>query len=299
MQLFPAGSSEFWINLWEEAQHRSPMRKRRRRTETEMIEMWNRRAKEFAKFATKDGGQKRRQRVLNFLEQEGALQEGFKVLDIGAGPGNFAIPMARIASQVTALEPASEMVKILQERAAAEQLENIKIMQRTWQDVDVEKEGFGQFDLVFASMTPGVQDPETLDKMIKASRGYCYLSGFSGRRWGEAYRELWQLFYNEDMGGSLSDVIYPFGLLYSMGYRPNLRFTKQQWQHEHTIEEATENILKFFESYMDISAGAKKEIEDYVLKHAENGIFRQEVNGCSGMMVWRINNDVVDYLPAN
>lgn len=66
MQLFPAGSSEFWINLWEEAQHRSPMRKRRRRTETEMIEMWNRRAKEFAKFATKDGGQKKATKSAQF-----------------------------------------------------------------------------------------------------------------------------------------------------------------------------------------------------------------------------------------
>lgn len=290
MQLFPTSSSKFWINLWEEAKRRSPVRNRRCRTETEMIEMWNRRAKEFAQFARKDKGQKRRQAVLDFLEQEGALQEGFKVLDIGAGPGNFAIPMARIASQVTALEPASEMVKILQERAAAEHLENISIMQRTWQEIDVEEEGLnGQFDLVFASMTPGVQDPETLDKMIKVSRGYCYLSGFSGHRWGEAYRELWQLLCNEEIGDNPSDVIYPFGLLYSMGYRPNLRFTTYQRVHEQPVEEAIENILNFFENYMNISDRARKSIEDYVAKHAENGTFRQESHGCSGMMLWQVN----------
>lgn len=295
MQLLPAGNSKFWINLWKEAQRRSPMRNRRRHTEKDMIEMWNNRAKHFAKNTNKHTGQKRRQRVLGFLEQEGALQKGFKVLDIGAGPGNFAIPMARIVSQVTALEPASEMVKILQKRAAVENLENISIMQRTWQEVDVEEEGLvGQFDLVFASMTPGIQDPETLNKMIKASRGYCYLSGFSGHRWGEEYRELWQIFYDEDLGDNPGDIIYPFGLLYSMGYRPNLRFTTHQRVREHPVEEATENIMKFFENYMDISAGAKKEIEDYVAKHADNGTFRQEINSCSGMMLWRVNNDVAD-----
>lgn len=294
MQLLPVGNPEFWIKLWEEALHSSPVRKRRRHTETEMIEMWNNRAKDFAENTNRNNGQKRRQRVLDFLEQEGALQEGFKVLDIGAGPGNFAIPIARIASQVTALEPAPEMVKILRERAATENLKNIEIMQRTWQEVDVEKEGLvGQFDLVFASMTPGVQDPETLEKMIKASKGYCYLSGFSGHRWGQAYRELWKFFYNEDVGDSPGDIFYPFGLLYSMGYRPSFRFTTHQRVHEHTIEKATEIILKFFERYMDISAEAKKEIEDYVLKHAENGIFRQKINGCSGMMVWRVNDAAV------
>lgn len=291
MQLLTAESPEFWIKLWEDTRCRSPVRNRRRRTESEMIEMWNSKAKEFAGFATKDRGQKRRQKVLSFLEEEGALQKEFKVLDIGAGPGNYAIPMARIVDQVTALEPAPEMLNFLRERAAAESLENISIIQRTWQEVNVEQEGLtAQFDLVFASMTPGVQDPETLEKMIKASRGYCYLSGFSGRRWGDVYSELWQQFYGEDIGSNHGDIIYPFGLLYSMGYRPSLRFTDSHWAHEQPIEEAVETILKFFENYMEISAGARKAIEDYMSTHAENGVFRQETKGCSGMMLWRVNN---------
>ena len=290
MQLLPTVNSDFWVNLWQEARQNSPMRRRRCRTEQEMIERWNRRAKEFAQFAKKDKGQKRQQRVLDFLEQEDALKKGFKVLDIGSGPGNYAIPMARIASNVTALEPASEMIKILQERAADEHLENISVIQRTWQEIDVEADGLaGQFDLVFASMTPGVQDPETLEKMIKASRGYCYLSGFSGRRWGNAYREIWQQFFNEDLGDNPGDIIYPFGVLYSMGYRPNLRFTTHEHLHEQPVEEAIENILKFFENHMDISTGARKTIEEYVSKHSENGTFRQQVKGCSGMMLWKVN----------
>ncbi len=290
MQL-PTANTDFWINLWEEAKHKSPMRKRRQRTEEEMIETWNRRAKGFAHHSKDKNGQKRRQKVLEFLEQEGALQKGFKVLDIGAGPGNFAIPMAHMVDQVTALEPASEMVKILQERAAEHQLDNIKIIKRTWQDIDLSKEGFvGQFDLVFASMTPGIQDWETLKKMINASRGYCYLSRFSGRRWGKAYRELWQLFFNEDPGVSPVDIFYPFGVLYSMGYRPNLRFINHRWVHEQPVEEAAESIISFFENYMDITADVRKTIEDYIAKHSDKGIFRQETNSCSGMMVWQVNN---------
>lgn len=302
MQL-PTANTDFWINLWEEAKHKSPMRKRRQRTEEEMIETWNRRAKGFAHHSKDKKGQKRRQKVLEFLEQEGALQKGFKVLDIGAGPGNFAIPMAHIVDQVTAIEPASEMVKILQERAAEHQLDNIKIIKRTWQDIDLSKEGFvGQFDLVFASMTPGIQDGETLKKMINASRGYCYLSCFSGRRWGKAYRELWQLFFHEDLGDSPVDILYPFGVLYSMGYRPNLRFINHHWVHEQPVEEAAESIISFFENYMDITADARKTIEDYIAKHSDKGIFRQEINSCSGMMVWQVKNHFhqeVEQCPRN
>lgn len=291
MQLLPTCSPDFWANLWQEAQNNSPVRNRRRRTEAEMIEFWNRRASEFAQLTHKHRGEQRRQTVLNFLKHEGALQRGFTVLDIGAGPGNYTIPIAQMASQVTALEPASEMANILQQRAEQENLKNIRIIQRTWQEVDVASESLvGQYDLVFASMTPGVQDPETLKKMIKASQGYCYLSGFSGCRWNKAQRDLWQRFFNEDIGENPGDIIYPFGMLYSMGYRPNLRFHTHQRVDEQPVEIAAANILKFFENYMNISTDTKKEIEDYVAKHAENGTFRQEHNGCSGMMVWRVND---------
>jgi len=108
------------------------------------------------------------------------------------GPGNYAIPMACLCGQVTALEPAAEMVKILEDKAKTEQVENIKFIQRTWQEVQVEEEGLsGQLDLVFASMSPGVQDAETLQKMVTASKRFCFLRGFSGQRWGPPHQDLW------------------------------------------------------------------------------------------------------------
>lgn len=290
MQLFPDGDREFWVRLWREAREKSPMARRRCRSEEEMVDNWNRRAQWFARRTGDDRGRKRRKIVFDILEREGALGPGLKVLDIGAGPGNYAIPMARICEQVTAFEPADEMVKILKERAGAEQVENITIIQRTWQDVRLEEDGLaGQFDLVFASMTPGVQDPETLQKMISASRKFCYLSGFSGRRWGKPHRDLWQRFFDEDMGESPGDIIYPFGLLYAMGYRPNLSFFTKQQVQEQPVQETVDNLTRFLGTYMDITPEVKQVIEEYVKERAEGGIFRQETKACHGMMLWRVD----------
>ncbi|SFG07672.1 methyltransferase, FkbM family [Desulfotomaculum arcticum] len=289
MQLFPNSSPEFWVRLWQEARENSPMARRRCRSEQEMVDNWSRRARSFARRTGNAGGQGRQRAALDLLEQEGVLGPEVRVLDIGAGPGNFAIPMARLAGQVTALEPAAEMVKIMEARAGAEQLENITVIRRTWQEIQLEEDGLaGKFDLVFASMTPGVRDPETLQKMIGASRDYCYLSGFSGRRWGEAHSELWRRFFNEDIGESPGDIIYPFGLLYAMGYRPSLRFAAGRQVQEQTPEEAIENLVRFFWGYLDITAGVRREIEEYVQKRAGDGIFRQRINGCHGMMLWRV-----------
>jgi len=290
LQLFPVGDREFWVKLWQDARENSPLTRRRCRSEKEMVENWSRRSSWFARRTGNNRGHARRKMVLDMLKREGALGPEVKVLDIGAGPGNYAIPMARLCEQVTALEPAAGMVKILEERARAEQLKNITIIQKTWQEVDIEKDDLtGRFDLVFASMTPGVRDPETLQKMLAASRKFCFLSAFSGRRWGRAHRELWQQFFDEDMGDNSGDIIYPFGLLYAMGYRPNLKFFTTNRVEEEPVEKAVENLAEFFWSYMDITPDIRRTIERYVKKHAENGVFRQETTFCTGMMLWRVD----------
>ena len=59
-----------------------------------------------------------------------------RVLDIGAGPGTLAIPLAPRVKEVTAVEPGAGMVSILQERAAREGITNIRCIQKRWEDVD-------------------------------------------------------------------------------------------------------------------------------------------------------------------
>ncbi|WP_419657191.1 uncharacterized protein Dvar_63280 [Desulfosarcina variabilis str. Montpellier] len=90
---------------------------------------------------------------------------------------------------------------------------------------DAEKEGLAcQFDLVFASMSPGVRDPETLKKAMQASRDFCYLNTFSGGSWRGCYNDLWQRITGQELESTSWDFIYPFTYVCSRGYRPFDRF---------------------------------------------------------------------------
>lgn len=290
MQVLSINNQEFWIKLWQDARNNFPMARRRCRTEEELVNYWNKRARWFVSRTSGKRGQQRQNEVLSMLEQEGALEAGFKVLDIGAGPGNFALPLARIVEHVTALEPSREMMKILKDRVKTNQVDNITFIQRTWQDVQVEGEGLaGQYNLVFASMSPGVRELATLQKMIAASRKFCYYSGFSGQRWGRSHRDLWQRLFNEDMGDNPNDIMYPFGLLYSMGYRPSLRFITTKEIREQPVEDAVENLLQFFWSYTDIVPRVRQEVRNYVAEHSQDGLYREETEVCHGMMLWRVD----------
>jgi SAM-dependent methyltransferase len=130
----------FWERLWREALVSSPVARRDRFGPAEKLAHWDRRAEGYARQSESAESRARRAELLRWLGSRGALQARFRVLDIGAGPGNFALPLATRVRQVTALEPAPGMAAILRRRQAARGLRNIRVVERGWGEVEVELE---------------------------------------------------------------------------------------------------------------------------------------------------------------
>ena len=66
------------------------------------------------------------------------LLTGETLLDIGAGGGRLALPLALTCSAVTAVEPSPSMCAVLRETAAEYNIENVSIVESGWLDADVE-----------------------------------------------------------------------------------------------------------------------------------------------------------------
>jgi hypothetical protein len=133
-----------------------------------------------------------------------------------------------------------------------------------------------------------------LEKMMDASRGLCYLSGWSGGRWGKwglAQEELWPLIFTEELGDYPSDILYPFGMLYAMGHRPELRFLQPRVHLEMYAEEAIQGLVEHFERYVEVDAVIRNIITGYVESNSRSGTFINEGSTCQGFMLWSVSRD--------
>ena len=103
-----------------------------------------------------------------------------------------------------------------------------------------------------------------------------------------AQEELWPLIFDEELGDYPSDILYPFGMVYAMGYRPELRFTRPRIHLEMDAEEAIEGLADHFSRYVEVDTAIRRIITDYVGRNSRSGIFIKEGATCQGFMLWSV-----------
>lgn len=93
---------------------------------------WERRARRFARFSRELDPQ---EPFLQFVRQR--LLPDDALLDVGAGAGRFALPLAARVKQVTAVDPSAAMLAELSGAAAAAGLTNIAVVEARWEEAQV------------------------------------------------------------------------------------------------------------------------------------------------------------------
>jgi len=165
-----------------------------------------------------------------------------RILDIGAGPGSLAIPMAKRGVHVTAVEPADGMADILEERIQNEGLTNIQVIRKAWEDC-IPKELGGPFDITIASYSLGMKDlRQAIKSMENATRGTIALYWFASETpWEQDMAALWPVLHGRPYAGMPKcDILY--NVLYQMGIFPNaVVFPIEYHDKYRTLEEALDH----------------------------------------------------------
>lgn len=273
-------NSRYWMEYW---QHETSHKKKGGPMQSGF---WDNRAGQFAKKpAVRE--EDRLAGVLELIGQTGLEIDGAIVLDIGAGTGALAIPLAGLGAKVTALDFSAEMLKHLLERADEANVGIERTVFLSWDEVDLDAEGFRKnFDLVIASMTPAVQSPETFGLMLDAAKGVCYYSGWVDRRWDPAYHELYRMLFGEEFRQISHGFSYPFMYLYMNGYRPLVRIRQDVWKGDETVEEMVDTVAGFFSTTKEIDESMKVRMREYFAARATHGKYLSETTATTGTMVW-------------
>jgi len=166
----------------------------------------------------------------------------WRVLDIGAGPGNITLPLAERVAHVTAVEPAPGMATVLAKCVAESGLSNIRLVSKRWDDIESAVDLEPPYDLSFASFSLGMLDLRaSLEKMMTVTTREIVLFWHAGHQsWDIDAMELWPLLHGRRYDPiPKSDIV--FNLLYSMGIYPEV----------HVLRSRTGQVFETFDEALD------------------------------------------------
>jgi len=151
-----------------------------------------------------------------------AVPDGSRVLDIGTGPGTYAVPLASRGCVVTAVEPSPVMREALAENMLEQGVTDIRIIPKRWEDVTARELG-DPFDVVIASYSLTMMDiGRALAKMVGCCSGTLHLFWFlTPPAWVQVNRDLWPLLHGGEFPGEpTADWLWQ--VLCEMGIYANL-----------------------------------------------------------------------------
>jgi FkbM family methyltransferase len=207
-----AGVKEIdWNRLWREG-------RRNRSCRSKGSGDWDRKA---AGFARRNRNSSYIDRLLGFIRPE----PEDTVLDVGAGPGTLALPLARLVKRVTALDFSPQMLAELESQVAAEGITNIVTVEGAWED-DWQQLGLEPHDIAVASRSLSVDDLESaLFKLNAFARNRVYITDRVGT--GPFDPEVFAAVGRELEPGP--DYIFTLNMLYRLGIYARVDFIPAEY----------------------------------------------------------------------
>jgi SAM-dependent methyltransferase len=145
------------------------------------------------------------------------IPAGSSVLDIGAGPGTLAVPLALSGCPVTVVEPSGHMLTAMEKYRALTGAPLIREIQKGWEEVTPEEAGTQDYVIASLSLMMGnIQD--CLLKMDAAAKRAVHLFWFLvPPSFSRGNSDLWPVlhgepYYYEPTADTLWNILFQLGI---------------------------------------------------------------------------------------
>jgi SAM-dependent methyltransferase len=246
-------------------------------SEDRILSCWDRSAERY----TGDNYSNIRASIIDDLFKMDILNDETAVLDIGCGPGLFALPFAECVKKVYCVDSSIPMIDRLVSNMGKIGVENIEVRHSTWESLDP----IDGVDVAFTSLCPPLNDPISILRLEKFASEYCVYISSSNDDKGMNL-EVWNR-----LGRKYSfkgyDTNYPYEFLKSQGREPELRFYSEILKNEQTVENAISSELAKIAQYRPVSSKIEGIVTDVVMSHQSNGYVNTEQEMRMGMLIWK------------
>lgn len=226
--------------------------------------------------------------ILDFAEKEGISFSNKQILDIGAGTGTIAIPLAqRGAQEITSLDLCQSMLDILNEDALKNNLQQHITTQLTdWESFELTQ----TYDIVIASMTPAIACKNDAKKMLNATHNVGIYVGWGAYKKNSFLDTLMQRHEEQKKpsSGGCVKVAQFTNFLEKQGIQFKIEYFETQWSDTYTLEEARQYAYDQLK-YKNIEPN-ETIIENLLLDHIIDGQVTIKTEAQKGVVVFFMDN---------
>ncbi|AAW39310.1 SAM-dependent methlyltransferase [Dehalococcoides mccartyi] len=205
-----------WAKAWDDATAQRGLRANLERQGHSREDFWQKYQSWMSLYVNRDYPGKLLERII------GITRGGESLLDIGAGAGSFAIPLAKQGVKVTAIEPSPRQSGLLMAEIEKELLANIRLVSQPWEELLPEE--IGCHDHVMAVYSLEMENIRlALEKMITLAAKNVFIVHTAGNDLRPILKTLFGL-------QASPDYIYIYNVLYQMGFSPDVEVFYRNYQ---------------------------------------------------------------------
>lgn len=248
------------------------------------IDMWDSMAGQFSEYKLPE----KDDLLMKIVCEENMISSQSKVLDIGCGAGRHAAAIASLVSSVTAVDLSPKMIEYGKKNISNLGINNVELVCEDWSKLNIKEKGFEkEFDLVYAHMTPAINDALTFEKMICCTKKHGILFKPSRRNDEISDKIMEMAGVKRNTLGSGESIVFAFGILFLNGLNPKVKYNEQVWSMKKSFEEACSMYINRVKTYGEIDTKKENIIKEYLEKKLDSdGNIVEKVNTIISIIYW-------------